>query len=80
MSKKIPLTIEQRVDILLREGVDCPQKWSAVERYFEPDEYDKHDQDGHFNDVCFNVLRDHHFQETKFLLDVIRELISRVKK
>ena len=80
MSKKI-LTIEQRVDILLREGVDNPKKWSAVDSYVEPDEYDKHCVDeGYFNEVCFDVLRDHHFEETKFLLDVIRELIARVKK
>ena len=79
MSKKIPLTIEQRVDILLQEGVDNPKKWMAVHGYREPDNYDKFDQDGHFNEVCFDVLRDHHLEETKFLFDIIRALAKRVK-
>jgi hypothetical protein len=79
MPKK-ELTIKQRVDLLLEHGIDNPKKWAAVHGYTEPDNYDKHDQDGHFNEVCFIELRDHHLQETAFLFDVIRELTSRVDR
>lgn len=78
--RKPDLTIEQRVDLLLEHGVDDPGKWSAVRSYVEPDEYDKHDSEGScFNEVCFNELRDHHLKETKFLVDVIRELVKRIR-
>jgi len=77
---KKPLTIADRVDLLLEHGVDNPKKWMAVHGYTEPDNYDKFDQDGHFNEVCFNVLREHHLEETKFLFDVIKELASRVQR
>jgi len=79
MSKK-PLTIEERVDILLKTGVEHPKKWMAVHGYVEPSNYDKFDQDGHFNEVHFDVLRDHHLEETKFLFEIVGELVKRLNK
>jgi hypothetical protein len=69
------LTIEQRVDILLKEGVDKPKKWAKVHGYAEP---------SHLCDDCptdwreeWKRLREHHLDETYFLFDVIRELAKR---
>ena len=69
-------TIEDRVDILLREGVDKPKKWAAVHGYEEP-----------VGDACdfdwekeWTRLRAHHLEETNFLFDVIRELAKRINK
>lgn len=79
MPKK-SLTIVERVDLLLEHGVDNPKKWMPVHGYVEPSNYDKFDQDGHFNEVCYDVLREHHLEETRVLFDIIRELSSRVKR
>lgn len=78
MAKK-PLTIAERVDLLLEHGVDNPKKWMPVHGYSEPDNYDKFDQDGHFNEVCYDTLRAHHLEETAALFDIIKELAKRVK-
>lgn len=79
MSKK-PLTIAERVDLLLEHGIDNPKKWMPVHGYMEPDGYDKFDRDGRFNEVCYDVLRAHHLEETAALFDIIKELVSRVKE
>lgn len=76
VSKKVskPLTIEQRVDLLMREGVDHPEKWATVHGYVEPEEAVVGDdawQDEYWR------LRKHHLEETEFLFDVIRELVKR---
>lgn len=77
VSKKVskPLTIEQRVDLLLREGVDHPEKWAAVHGYEDPTEpvvpNDPRAQ------IEWQRLRKHHLEETNFLFDVIRELVKR---
>jgi hypothetical protein len=70
------LSIEERVDILLREGIDKPKKWAAVHGYEEP-----------VGDACDSDwekewirLRAHHLEETNFLFDMIRELAKRINK
>ena len=71
-------TIEERVDILLREGIDRPKKWAAVHGYEEPmpplEDYDERSR------YEWIKLRDHHLAETTFLFDIIKELIKRIEK
>jgi len=76
-TNKKELTLEERIDKLLKFGVDRPEKWSAVENYIEPDLYTKYAGDL-FNPVCFDDLLKHHQDETKFLFEVIRELVRRL--
>ncbi len=69
-----PLTIEQRVELLMREGVDHPEKWASVHGYTEPEEAIVGDdawQEEYWR------LRKHHLEETEFLFDIIRELVRR---
>lgn len=73
------LTIEERVDILLREGVDKPKKWAAVHGYEEPSE-DHLIYVGDFWGAEWERLRKHHLEETNFLFDIIRELVKRINK
>lgn len=68
-------TIEERVDALLREGVDNPKKWAAVHGYEEPT---WGTNDSHGWAVEYRKLREHHLEETKFLFDIIRELAIRL--
>lgn len=72
------LSIEERVDILLREGVDKPKKWAAVHGYEEPDPKKINDA-GTWHDEWYR-LRSHHLEETNFLFNVIRELVKRINK
>lgn len=67
-------TIQERVDILLREGIDKPKKWMAVHGYSEP-VGDACDFDWH---IEWERLRKHHLEETNFLFDVIKELTARL--
>ena len=77
-SKKKELTVEDRVGILLREGIEHPERWMPVHDYVEPDDYTKHDgPNGEFNEMCFDALRDHHLAETKALFEIIEELVRR---
>ncbi len=68
------LSIAERVDILLREGIDKPKKWAAVHGYEEPtgpvEDWQKE----------WERLRIHHLEETNFLFDLIRELTTRITK
>lgn len=70
-----PLTCADRVDLLLKHGIENPKKWAAVHGYSEP---------SHLCDDCptdwkaeWQRLRDHHVEETQFLFDVIGELVKR---
>ena len=74
---KLTMTIAQRVDLLLEHGVDNPKKWMSIHGYSEPKQ--KLDDDGHFDKVHYDMLREHHLDETACLFDIIRELTSRVK-
>ena len=76
VSKKVskPLTIEQRVDLLIREGVDHPEKWATIHGYEEPEELPV---GGDAWQEEYWRLRKHHLEETNFLFDVIRELVKR---
>jgi hypothetical protein len=71
------LTIEERVNILLHEGVDKPKKWAAVHGYEEPT-WGTNDSNGWAKE--YRKLREHHLEETNFLFDVIRELVKRINK
>jgi hypothetical protein len=71
--EKKPLNIAQRVEILLREGIDNPKKWATVHGYEEPDA-SKMDF-GMWHEE-WQKLRTHHLAETNFLFDVIRELFD----
>jgi hypothetical protein len=70
MKKK--LTTKERVDRLLKEGVDNPKKWAAVHDYKEPEgpvsswksEWER--------------LRQHHLEETFFLFEMLREMANRL--
>lgn len=73
----IQLTIQQRVDLLLKEGVDKPEKWVAVKEYEGPA---WHTNTSHGWAKEWRGLFAHHQKETGFLFDVIRELISRIEK
>lgn len=76
VSKKAskPLTISQRVDLLVREGVDHPEKWATVHGYTEPEETPVGGDAWQEEYWC---LRKHHLEETEFLFDIIRELVRR---
>ncbi len=71
------LTIEERVNILLSEGVDKPKKWAAVHGYEEP-VWQTNDSHGWAKE--WRRLRDHHLEETNFLFDIIKELVKRINK
>lgn len=72
--RKKPLTIGDRVDILLREGVDNPQAWMPLKAY-DPDLTNCVGGDAWSEEWA--RLSEHHYTETEFLLNVIRELVKR---
>jgi hypothetical protein len=69
------LTIEERVDRLLQEGVDNPKKWMPVHGYEEPT-WQTNDSAGWAAE--YRKLREHHLAETTALFDIIRELAKRM--
>lgn len=71
--KKV-LTIQERVDRLLKEGVDNPKKWMPIHGYEESEDMGS---SGWYYE--WEQLRAHHLEETKVLFDIIRELASRIK-
>lgn len=73
MTKK--LTIKDRVDRLLKEGVDNPKKWMPIHGYEEPT-WQNNDSHGWAKE--WRKLRDHHLEETAFLFEVIREMANRL--
>ncbi len=72
-----PLTISDRVDRLLLNGVGKPKTWAAVHGYEEPDPGKVLDSAGYWS-AEWNRLRAHHLEETGFLFEVIGELVKRV--
>lgn len=68
------LKTSDRVDILLRAGVEHPKKWVAVSGYTEPQgeavDFDWYNE--------WQRLRDHHLKETSFLFEVIKDLARRI--
>jgi hypothetical protein len=71
-----PLNTAQRVEILLKVGIENPKKWATVHGYTDP-----------VNPVTpgdpraaeeWQRLRDHHLAETNFLFDVIREMREQI--
>ena len=74
---KKPLNVAQRVEILLKEGVENPKKWAAVHGYEEPDT-SKMSFDFDVMREEWQRLRDHHLAETSFLFDVIKEMREQI--
>lgn len=65
------LSISDRVDLMLKHGVDKPENWMPVRAYVEPNSNDRD---------RFESLKDHHQKETKFLFDAISELVQRLER
>lgn len=73
---KNELSIAERVNILLKEGIENPKKWAKVHGYSEPvDISDTYDVRWYEE---WEKLRVHHLEETYFLFDVIKELRTRL--
>lgn len=73
---KKALNTAQRVEILLKEGVEKPETWAKVHGYEEPTPSRSDDWEGWAGE--WQRLRDHHLTETKFLFDVIREMREQI--
>lgn len=71
--QKKPLNVAQRVEILLKEGVEPVKKWIGVARFDESDI----DRDGSGWDT-YEALHEHHEAETKHLLEVIAEMREQI--
>lgn len=71
--EKKPLNIAQRVEILLREGVESTA-WYGVEGYKEKDCVG-----GDAWESEHNVLYKHHQHEVAFLKQIVKELCEQVK-
>lgn len=74
---KKDLTTEDRVDRLLKYGVDKPEKWMSVHNYKEPSL-----QEEYLNVVDWKQewekLRQHHLAETVVLFEIVKELRQRL--
>lgn len=68
-------TIQQRVDLLLRVGVDQPEKWIGIQRYIEP-KIEIDIQYEWFSE--YQKLQKHHIKETSILYKIIEELRNRL--
>ena len=66
------LSIEERVDLLLKEGVDKPEKWLGVRKY-EVNDFNP-DWAAEWLSLSF-----HHHNETEMLFNILRELVKRLK-
>ena len=74
-------SIEERVDALLMVGTKEPKKWATVHGYFEPRQM----LEAPICGECtlqdeWQLLRDHHLQETTFLFEIIDELVKRLNR
>ena len=67
------LNTAQRVEILLKEGVDQPDNWYGIKEFQQ-----SAGSGGDFWEAENNRLYRHHVAETEFLLDIIRELREQV--
>lgn len=66
------LTTKERVDRLLKHGIDNPKKWVAVHEYKEPmGSVDSWEDE-------WRRLRDHHLEETGFLFEMLQEMANRL--
>lgn len=73
LKEKKPLNVAQRVEILLKEGVEPAKKWIGV-KHFNDKEVDR---DGSGWD-SYGDLLEHHEAETKHLLEVIAEMREQI--
>jgi len=71
MKKDKKLNIAQRVEIILREGVEPIEKWIGVQRYELPD-YDGSGWDAH------ESLYEHHLNECEHLRAIIAEMREQI--
>ncbi len=65
----------QRVEILLREGIDKPETWMGVKAYEAPTT----PTSGDVWAIEWERLHSHHLTECAFLRDVVKELCEQVK-
>ncbi len=70
-------TNSQRVDIILKEGVDHPENWSRIKRYVDIYSRKEPLSDWHHE---FMMLHQHHTEEMSFLLELIVEMRERLLK
>lgn len=73
--EKKPVNVAQRVEILLKDGVDKPGKWMPLKAY-KPNLADCVGGDAWSAE--WEKLSKHHDEETTFLLDVIREMREQI--
>lgn len=66
--------IADHVNILLREGIDATDQWMTIKPFKA-----QTGVGGDFWEAEYQMLNDHHVQETKFLFEVIKELIRRLE-
>ncbi len=74
--KRKQLTIKDRVELLLEHGVDHPEKWATVHGYEEP--LERHLLDREALDREWQLLREHHLEETNFLFDMLRAMVEKI--
>lgn len=72
--EKKSLNIAQRVEILLREGIDNPETWMPLSKL--DNESSPIGEDAWA--IEYKKLSTHHDVETKFLFEIIRELCEQV--
>jgi|SRR5579864_2486490 len=66
------LTPKERVDRLLKHGIDNPKKWAGVHDYKEPmGSVDSWEDE-------WSRLRSHHLEETAFLFEMLQEMANRL--
>lgn len=73
------ISIEERVDLLLKEGVNNPKKWMPVQSYKEPGP-EHLIPVGDFWGAEWQRLHNHHLEETMALFNIIGELVKRLEK
>ena len=74
MKKAAKRTIQERVDVLIKEGVEGISKWAIRHTYTEPEAVVGGDA---WSDE-WQKLRKHHLEEIGFFLEVIGELRKRI--
>lgn len=78
MSRKV-MTIPERVDALLKEGVENPKKWASVHGYVTPDNKGLEETTKWWADEWMR-LRVHHLEETNFLFRMLDEMRRRLNE
>ena len=75
---KSVLTIHDRTLLLLKHGVDHPEKWAIVHDYDETAAREALEGDAFSVRAEYDRLRTHHLVETNFLFDMLRAMCAHV--